>query len=77
MTSTVLPEINAALCTGCGDCLAVCAPHALELIGKKAVVARPDLCKYEGDCEPACRLGAIELPYLIVFGEAPPEQTPR
>jgi len=73
VSSNIVPEINAALCTGCGDCLVVCSPHALELIDKRAVLVRPDLCEYEGGCEPACRLGAIQLPYLVVFGETPPE----
>lgn len=64
----ILPEINEALCNGCGDCLLVCTPHALALVGGKAVLARPDLCEYDGGCEPACQAGAIQLPYLISFG---------
>ena len=26
-------EVNAALCKGCGACVAVCAPRALDLAG--------------------------------------------
>jgi ferredoxin len=33
------------------------------------VLAQPDLCEYEGRCEPVCPAGAIELPFLIVFSE--------
>ncbi len=73
MTSIVLPEINENLCTGCGACLLVCRPQALALVEGKAVLARPDLCEYDGGCEPACPEGAIRLPYLIVFAGAAPD----
>ncbi|MCX7670979.1 MAG: ferredoxin family protein [Anaerolineae bacterium] len=65
----IRPEIDPRLCTGCGDCIAVCRPRALALVGGKAVLARPDLCQYEGGCEPICPVGAIQLPFLIVFHE--------
>ncbi len=72
MNAPILPEINHQLCTGCGDCIPVCKPHALALVGGKAVIARPDLCEYEGGCEPTCSAGAIELPFLVVFNETDP-----
>ncbi len=68
MSDFIVPEINQAVCTGCGDCLAVCQPHALALVEGKAVLARPDLCEYDGGCEPVCPVGAIQVPYLVVFG---------
>ena len=68
MRDFIVPEINQAVCTGCGDCLAVCQSHALALIEGVAVLARPDLCEYDGGCEPACPVGAIQVPYLVVFG---------
>ncbi|MGC8781394.1 MAG: ATP-binding protein [Anaerolineae bacterium] len=71
MDPMVLPEIDLQLCTGCGDCVAVCRPHALALVGGKATLVRPDLCQYEGGCEPICPVGAIQLPFLILFN-APP-----
>ena len=43
--------------------------QALALVDGKAVIAAPDLCEYEGGCEPACPVGAIQLPFLVVFGE--------
>jgi NAD-dependent dihydropyrimidine dehydrogenase PreA subunit len=69
-----LPEIDEARCTGCGKCVAACEPNALALRNGKAVLARPDLCAYEGGCEPACPEGAIALPYVITFspGDPPP-----
>ena len=66
--NAVLPEIDAAACTGCGDCLTACAAGALALQAGKAIVARPDLCEYDGHCEPACPTGAIDLPYTVVLG---------
>lgn len=69
MEPNILPELNQERCTGCGKCLAVCQPKALALKDGKAFVARPDLCEYEGGCEPVCPEGAIQLPYLIVFGD--------
>ncbi len=48
-----------------------CETGALALIDSKAVLARPDLCQYDGSCEPACPTGAIALPYAIVLGSTP------
>jgi len=70
VSAPILPEIDYRLCTGCGDCIRVCAPQALALVGNKAVIAAPDLCEYGGSCEPACPVGAIQLPFLVVFSEA-------
>lgn len=67
MIYDVLPEINLALCDGCGDCLAACDVGALALNNGKANLARPDLCEYDGQCEPACPASAIALPYLVVL----------
>ncbi len=67
MTAQVLPEIDAALCTGCGDCVIACRPAALAMVDGKAVLANPDRCEYDGACEPICPTGAIRLPYVVVF----------
>jgi MinD superfamily P-loop ATPase len=67
LAETIWPEIDEVLCTGCGDCLSACRPQALVLAGGKAVLARPDVCEFDGGCEPACPVGAIALPYLVVF----------
>lgn len=71
MSQSMFPQINQDLCTGCGDCLTACQPGALALADGKAILARPDLCEYDAGCEPACAAEAIQLPYVIVFGEAP------
>lgn len=69
--NSILPEIDAMTCNGCGECLPACAAGALAVVGSKAVLARPDLCEYDGSCEPACPAGAISLPYAVVFDLKP------
>ncbi len=68
MTREFLPEIDAAACDGCGECLPACGAGALAMAGSHVVLARPDLCEYDGNCEPACPVGAISLPYVILLG---------
>ena len=63
----VYPEIDLALCDGCGKCIPACGPSALALAEGKAVLLHPERCEYDGGCEPACPQGAIDLPYSIVF----------
>jgi NAD-dependent dihydropyrimidine dehydrogenase PreA subunit len=70
MPNDILPEIDLALCNGCGDCLPACEAGALAIANGKVRMARPDLCEYDGQCEPACPNGAISLPYLIVLSAA-------
>jgi MinD superfamily P-loop ATPase len=70
VSAPILPEIDHRLCIGCGDCIPVCKPLALALVDGKAVIAAPDVCEYEGGCEPVCPVGAIQLPFLVVFGES-------
>ena len=59
VAAALLPEIDAATCTGCGECVVVCPTDAL---------AWPELCLYDGACEPVCPMSAIQLPYVIVLG---------
>jgi NAD-dependent dihydropyrimidine dehydrogenase PreA subunit len=68
MSTHVLPEIDLAACTGCGDCVVVCDAGALALVDGKAVLAHPDRCEYDGRCEPICPADAIQLPYIVVLG---------
>ena len=62
----ILPEIDLAACDGCGDCLLACETGALGFVDHKAVLARPEQCQYDGNCEPACPVGAISLAYVVV-----------
>ena len=68
--STWLPLIDRLICTGCGDCVAACQPQAIAMVNAKAVVVRPEGCSYCAGCEAVCPVGAIALPYLVVFDEA-------
>ena len=67
---TWFPHINAMLCTGCGDCVAICPTSALAMNGDVAVLAGPDDCNYCGLCEAICPVEAIDLPYRIVVEAA-------
>ncbi len=69
MTAQVLPEIDATLCTGCGDCVAACEPAALAMVNGKAMLVYPERCRYDGTCEPVCPADAIQLPYVVVFAD--------
>jgi uncharacterized protein (DUF362 family)/Pyruvate/2-oxoacid:ferredoxin oxidoreductase delta subunit len=55
----VKPRVEAAICTGCGDCAAICAASAIGVVGGKAVV-RQDRCVSCLCCIEACPAGAIE-----------------
>jgi NAD-dependent dihydropyrimidine dehydrogenase PreA subunit len=63
----ILPEIKMDACDGCGDCLLACETGALGLADDKVVLARPEQCQYDGNCEPVCPAGAISLPYAVVL----------
>ncbi len=71
MSDRILPEIDAAVCDGCGECLPACEAGALAIVDHRAVLARADVCQYDGSCEPACPTGAISLPYVVVFDLSP------
>lgn len=60
------PQIDPSVCTGCGDCVIVCAVNALALLGETAVLVQPAACTYCGECEAACDVDAVALPYQIV-----------
>jgi ferredoxin len=62
-----LPILDRARCTGCGDCVPVCAPGVLALVAGHPEFVKPELCDYCGECETACREDAISCPYDIVL----------
>lgn len=63
-------EIDLELCDGCGDCVPVCEPAALQVVYGKAVLIRPERCQSDGACEPICPRNAIRVPFIVVFAES-------
>jgi len=56
-------EVEAALCSGCGDCIAICPSQAIERVDGHAEV-NVTLCKGCGACVAACRPKAITLKHF-------------
>ncbi len=62
-----MPIICHEQCTGCGVCIAVCAPHILVLRNNiVSFIEEPQECNYCAQCEAVCSTGAILCPYEIV-----------
>jgi MinD superfamily P-loop ATPase len=63
--SLLVPEVNLAGCTHCGQCAQVCPWHAIAVVADKVLVF-PQLCHGCGSCTLACPEGAIsEVPNPI------------
>ena len=64
------PSIDRTRCTGCGRCIAVCAPAVLafETVAwkKTSVLQSTDQCTGCRKCETACPVGAIQMEQLSV-----------
>lgn len=74
MQRPVLPVLDALRCTGCGECVWVCAPGVLAVVDERLEFARPDRCDYCGECETVCGEEAISCPYDIVPGSQNPRR---
>jgi len=56
------PLIDAALCIGCGSCIAACPEHdVIGLLDGVAAVIHGSHCVGHGKCEEACPVGAIKV----------------
>jgi ferredoxin len=56
-----LPLLNAARCTGCGDCVAVCPTDCLEMAGAAPWLPRPMHCVSCELCVLICPTDALRL----------------
>ena len=63
-----LPGFRYELCTGCGQCVAVCPRQVLALDGERPHLLLNSDCTYCGACEEGCPTEAVYLSYEIVFG---------
>ena len=56
-----LPLLNAARCTGCGDCVPVCPVGCLEMTGPVPWLPRPAHCLSCALCALVCPAEALRL----------------
>jgi NAD-dependent dihydropyrimidine dehydrogenase PreA subunit len=61
LEDVVTLELNADACNGCSMCLKVCPHDVFELYGKKAIIARRNLCMECGACAINCPQNAISV----------------
>ncbi len=70
---SLIPEVDASLCTLCGRCGQVCQYHAIAVLPQKVMVFR-EMCHGCGSCAVNCPENAIrEIPFSIgalEFGHA-------
>jgi MinD superfamily P-loop ATPase len=66
-----LPALDAAKCTACGDCVALCPAACLAMLGPLPWLPRPADCVVCGVCELVCLTGAIVLP-AVNLSKSPP-----
>jgi MinD superfamily P-loop ATPase len=59
--SLELPFLNEALCTGCGDCVAVCPTDCLSMAGPLPWLPRPAACVSCALCVLICPTSALCL----------------
>ena len=55
----MVPEVDKAICTGCGTCIAACKRKTIQVKDKKAVIELKN-CAYCGACRSACPQMAIK-----------------
>jgi ferredoxin len=68
-TTNFLPEVDPALCTGCGECLAVCPVEAMTLVSandpahskRRKARVNEELCLGCGLCVRVCKTKSLRL----------------
>ncbi len=58
VVTVLVPVVDSALCTLCGDCARICRFHAIAVPGRRVLVF-PGLCHHCGACGLACKPYAI------------------
>lgn len=58
LVNILVPQVDEALCDGCGECGRICAYHAIVSFGTKPLIF-PDMCHGCGGCAKVCPKGAI------------------
>jgi MinD superfamily P-loop ATPase len=65
IVSIPVPEVDEALCDGCGECSRFCAYKALAVLNRRVLIF-PEMCHGCGGCMRVCPKGAIrEVPRRI------------
>jgi len=59
MSNVSLPILNESRCTACGDCVAICPTHCLEILAELVWLPRPAECVSCGACRFICPEDAI------------------
>ena len=68
-----LPLLDETLCTGCGDCVAVCPTACLEMAGPLPWLPRPAACVSCSLCVLVCPAGALALAAAEQLEADPPD----
>lgn len=59
------PALDETLCTGCGECVAVCPTSCLEMIGPIPWLARPAHCISCSFCALICPAHALRMEHQV------------
>lgn len=63
----VLPKIDLAKCSSCGECILACSQEVLAMGEHGPIFIQADLCTYCADCETHCPENAIYCPLEIIW----------
>ena len=63
----MIPLVDEEKCTGCGRCVEVCPPRAIEVQDGSARIDK-EFCEECGFCGAECRPGAIRIPFPVSEG---------
>ena len=61
-----MPELEIALCNGCGLCIIACHGGGVVADNNKVKIVETEACDFCGVCEAVCPKGAIKCLYIII-----------